>query len=204
MQEEQMPASPENSKSALRKAMRGLRRSLSAEEVFALSRSAQTLILADPAWQKAAAVGLYYPLRQELRTQTLLERAWEEGKNVYLPQTRPDDGSIRLLPCGGFGSLVPGAFGIMEPDPAACPPPPRNGRAPELVIVPGLAFDAKGHRLGMGSGWYDRRLSSPGLAGAIRLGLAYSFQILDLLPADPWDVPMHGLCTEKELTWLAG
>lgn len=190
-------------KAALRKAVRARCNSLTEEELRTHSEAAQNLILSEPAWAAAPSVALYYAVRQELRTQKLLNKAWETGKRVFLPYTRPDkSGIIRLLFCPSAKALARGAFGIMEPDPALCGPLSKSLPLPELIIVPGIAFDRLGNRLGTGGGYYDRLFADPSMRNAKRLGLAYSFQIYDALPIEPWDVPMHGICTEQGLRWL--
>ena len=73
--------------------------------------------------------------------------------------------------------------------------------APDIIIVPGVAFDANGTRLGMGGGYYDRLLALPRYADSLRLGLAYSFQLVDSLPRQTWDVPVHAVCTELGILW---
>jgi 5-formyltetrahydrofolate cyclo-ligase len=102
--------------------------------------------------------------------------------------------------CAGRGDLRPGPFGIDEPDPdraagANIPPP-------SLMIVPGVAFDSRGFRLGMGGGYYDRFSSRDLFAGALRLGLAFAFQVADRVPREDWDLLVQAICTEKGLLWL--
>lgn len=93
---------------------------------------------------------------------------------------------------------------MREPDPLACPalPPGHAEFKPDLIIVPGVGFDMQGNRLGFGAGYYDRYLAHPSMKDTVKIGFAYSFQILPELPADPWDVRMNALCSEKELIWL--
>lgn len=81
--------------------------------------------------------------------------------------------------------------------PFALPAPP-----PDLIIVPGVAFDLSGHRLGMGGGYYDRLFARPEYIRAMRIGLAFGFQAVDYLPGEDWDRPVHALSTERELLWI--
>ena len=190
-------------KTALRKAIVLQRNSLSEKEIVERSEAAQAYILADPAWANARSVGVYYAVRQELNTQNLMRRAWADGKQVFLPRTvSGTNGALEFLPYSSASVLQKGAFGIMEPDPKTCPAQPCGGWVPELIIVPAVAYDAKGYRLGAGGGYYDRLFARPSMRAAIRLGLAYAFQLCEELPVDPWDIPMHGICTEKGLQWL--
>lgn len=191
-------------KTALRKAVRLRCNNLSEKELQARSEAAQNLILADPAWLAAKSVGLYYAVRRELQTQRLMSEAWAAGKQVFLPYISPrEEGVMHLLPCSGTEVLVKGVFGIMEPDPASCPLPAEGNWAPELIVVPAVAYDRKGHRLGNGGGYYDRLFARPSMRSTKRLGLGYTFQIYDELPVEPWDIPMHGICTEEDLQWLS-
>jgi 5-formyltetrahydrofolate cyclo-ligase len=70
-----------------------------------------------------------------------------------------------------------------------------------VFLIPGVAFDVRGVRLGRGQGWYDRTLSS--CSGAVRVGLAYELQVVAAVPEEAWDMRMHALATEARLLWLA-
>lgn len=151
-----------------------------------------------PAWRNAGVVALYVAVRGETDTEVLLRRAWESGKAVLLPlcdTERP--GCMELVPCPGPEHLRPGYCNIPEP---ICPEPTPTV-APDCIVTPGLAFDRSGFRLGMGGGFYDRLLSRPEYAGALRLGLAYAFQLIDHLPHETWDMPVDAVCTEKGTLW---
>jgi 5-formyltetrahydrofolate cyclo-ligase len=91
-------------------------------------------------------------------------------------------------------ALVPGWRGIPEPGPEARPCPTDVAAA---ILVPGVAFDTRGYRLGRGGAYYDRALKS--YPRATRIGFAYEFQVLDVVPTDPWDVPMDFIVTEARM-----
>jgi 5-formyltetrahydrofolate cyclo-ligase len=180
--------------------MREQRRALTDGEIFERSLRAQRHILASGEWAAASSVGLYAAVRRETDTALLADEAWKAGKEVLLPRVSPfSPGIMRLLPYPRGQALVANRFGIPEPEP--CPRPPEEDRAPEIVIVPGLAFDGKGRRLGSGGGYYDRLFAGQSMRAAIRIGLAYAFQIVDALPAEAWDAPMHAVATEEGITW---
>ena len=191
-------------KAALRKTMREKRRALPPEEARERSLAAERHILASRAWKHAPSVGLYVAVRNEAGTDLLLESAWEAGKEVFLPYTPPSPpaGVMHFLPCASGQALVTNRYGIPEPTPETCPLPPEGGWIPGLVIVPGLAFDREGHRLGSGGGYYDRLLARESMHASVRVGLAYAFQVVDAVPAERWDVPMQAIATEEELAWL--
>uniref|UniRef100_B8DIG1 5-formyltetrahydrofolate cyclo-ligase n=1 Tax=Nitratidesulfovibrio vulgaris (strain DSM 19637 / Miyazaki F) TaxID=883 RepID=B8DIG1_NITV9 len=115
------------------------------------------------------------------------------------------DNEMCLAPCACAADLKPGRYGIAEPDPARCPAIDMDVApdfAPDLAVIPGVAFDRQGNRLGHGAGYYDRFLAHPAMARTSLVGLAYAFQIVPALPVAPWDRPVHALCTEEGLTWL--
>lgn len=190
-------------KTALREIMRSKRRALTDKDVFERSLRAQHHILASREWIAAPSVGLYVAVRRETDTALLADAAWKAGKEVLIPYAPPlSPGIMYLLPCLSGQALVASRFGIPEPAPEACPRPPEEGWVPTIIIVPGLAFDKDGHRLGSGGGYYDRLFAQNSMQDTIRIGLAYAFQIVDTLPAEAWDAPMHAIATEEGLTWL--
>jgi 5-formyltetrahydrofolate cyclo-ligase len=106
---------------------------------------------------------------------------------------------MSFAPCADPAKLRSGAFGILEP------PVPEAGlgegleEVPDFLLVPGLAFDYGGFRLGQGGGFYDRLLSDPAWGNLFCTGFAYAFQIMERVPRAPWDRPVRALCTENGL-----
>lgn len=122
-----------------------------------------------------------------------------DGRRILLPVLRGE--RLWFLPYGSETPLVRNRFGIPEPAVSArhrCP-----ARDLDLVLVPLVAFDAAGNRLGMGGGFYDRTFAYLGKRTAWRrpllIGIAYEFQRVEALPAQPWDIPLQGIATEKRL-----
>ncbi len=193
-----MEAGKPSSRTELRTFFKAERKRLPPEERRELSARAQRFLWEEIRRLKAETAALYVAVNGEVETDFLLRESWAAGLHVLLPlcdKERP--GCMDMVPCSGPEDLRPGYCGIPEP---VCPEPSRAVR-PDLVVVPGLAFDSLGFRLGMGGGFYDRLLAGPEYAGAIRLGLAYSFQVVDFLPHEAWDVPVHAVCTEKGVVW---
>ncbi len=156
-----------------------------------------------PLFRRSRRIAFYLPHRGEIDPTPLMEKARRMGKEVYLPVLHPMRGRpMAFAPHGG--RMVKNRFGIPEPD-----VPPRlwlSARHLDLILLPLVAFDAQGHRLGMGGGFYDRTLAflhrrtrwhRPRL-----VGLAYSFQEVEALPAHPWDVPLDGVATERGIMWF--
>jgi 5-formyltetrahydrofolate cyclo-ligase len=137
---------------------------------------------------------LFYPIDGEPDLTPLFDFFISSGE-LFLPKVVDDE----LLVCRlreGSG-LVKGAYGIMEPEPCdSC-----DVSDLELVAVPGIAFDREGYRLGFGKGFYDRLLQN---STQLKVGVLFSFQLLDFIPRDPWDVPMDVLITERDTLYTKG
>lgn len=163
------------------------------------SRAAQSLVRDSPLWRKAESVGLYMPIRGEVDISPLVTEALTLKKQVLLPRCRKEDpGIMDFVHCVDMNDLVPGVYDILEPA-AHCPV---RETPPDLLLVPCVGMDRQGFRLGYGGGYYDRHLSRPDWQTCARLGVIFSFQLVDQLPRDPWDTPLSGWVHEKELVWL--
>lgn len=134
----------------------------------------------EPLFRSAGTVLLYWSMPEEVDTHTLIQK-WSSSKRIVLPKVCGESLELRLY---DPDRMVPGYRGILEPSEEA---PIVPDEEIELAVVPGLAFDPAGHRLGRGKGYYDRllpRLHCP------KLGLAFSCQILDEIPIEPHDVAL--------------
>jgi len=184
-------------KEGLRRRFLARRRSLNPEEVRVLSEAICAWVRDLPYFRGAGLLFTYVAFRQEVDPAGLMAVAWEEGKRVAVPRVDRQGRRLVAVEIRGWEDLSPGTWGILEPGP--------EGRvvAPEeidLALVPGVAFDRRGYRLGYGGGYYDRFL--PLLRSeAVSVGLAYGFQIADSLSlaVEPTDVPVHFVATEQEL-----
>ena len=155
-----------------------------------------------PIFKEHQIVLIYCNYQSEVATLPLLHRCLAEGKTVCVPLAVPE--CSRLLTVAitdPLLDLAPGYKGIPEPVPSLRESRVLSPECLDVVIVPGVVFDRAGNRLGYGGGYYDRFLAQVA-PQAIRIGLAYSGQLVDRIPALPHDVPMDVLVTEKEvLTW---
>lgn len=149
-------------------------------------------VLALPAWSAASAVSAYLARPLEVQTRGLIEAAFAAGKRVCVPAWRADQGAYGLAWIGPDTAMKTGALGIEEPAQPVWARPAEPG----LLLVPLLAFDAYGRRLGHGGGYYDRLLS--GCAG-VKVGLAFDGQRLAAVPAEAHDVPLDLIVTETAL-----
>lgn len=187
----------ESDKHRLRSALRRKRENLPADAVREDSARIVARLLDMERVFMARSAMLYLPAKGEVDTWPLLEHFWARGGEVLLPRCRRGQpGVMDAIAVASRADLEPGRFGLTEPRadlPRRTPAP-----APEIVLVPALAFDRDGNRLGFGGGYYDRFL--PTLAGGPWLvGLAYAFQLLDSVPVEPWDCPVHAVVTPEEI-----
>ncbi len=191
-------------KDRIRKAIVEQRKALSPDVVKEASLAVCERIRALSEWKNAWAVLLYWPIKNEIDTRPLLTELWERGSVALLPRCRPEQpGFMDLCSCTCEDDLVQGSFNIMEPA-GCCATSEETGEAfvPDLVLVPAVAFDAHGYRLGFGGGYYDRLLARPEMDDTVTLGLCYDFQRIPSFPMNAWDVPVQGICTERELKWF--
>jgi len=176
-------------KEELRRRFRAWRESLDPQVVAERSSRVVCHLREFPPYRAAGTILFYFPFRGEVDLLPLLREACREGRRVLLPVVRGEEMEAALFP--GEERLRPNAFGIPEPGEEAPRIPPEEV---ELVLVPGLAFDREGFRLGFGRGYYDRFLFR---TRAFRLGVAYSAQVVEELPREEGDLPMHALVTEE-------
>ena len=184
-------------KAKLRKTLRHKRRALSQEICRTLSERITKRLVATDAWQRAKSVALYIPKRnaeREVETQRLLEQAFAQHKRILLPRIEAQN-TLNFLPWTPGDPLQQNTFGILEPYPAK-----EQKQAIDLFVLPGLAFDRQGTRLGFGGGYYDRTLARE--SQACFAGICYSFQLLPLLPKAAWDQNVDLICTEDEVLCL--
>ena len=173
-------------KNEIRYKMRQLRvvlpeasRRSAAEEVFERLEKTAAFLLAD-------RIMMYHSLPDELSTHDFL-RKWAGKKRFYLP--RVNGVNLEVLPYEE-SRLELGSFHIEEPTGNDITDPSEI----ELVVVPAVAYDRKGKRLGRGKGFYDRFLTQ---TKATKVGVGYEFQLVDELPAEPHDIPMDMVITQK-------
>ena len=161
---------------------------------FEASLSAAHFLRELPEWQNGKMILLYAAMPSELDTGPLLEAAWNEGKGVCLPVVEGENLEARYVTT--LNHLKKGKMGFAEPDREHCPV--IELKQIDLIIVPGLAFDRKGRRLGRGGGYYDRFLHSPNRK-APAIGLFFACQEVEVVPANEDDAKLDLVITEKEV-----
>jgi 5-formyltetrahydrofolate cyclo-ligase len=165
-------------------------KALTSDQRTSASLHARKLLEQQSVWQNAKSIFFYAPLPEELDVWPLIHDSIAAGKLVCLP--RFDAATHRYVACEVLdvaGEIVSGKFGVREPA-QDCVAVPLNRL--DLILVPGVAFDTRGHRLGRGKGFYDQLLAN---AGGIRCGVAFDEQILTEIPIEPHDVLVNCILT---------
>ncbi|MDR2935887.1 MAG: 5-formyltetrahydrofolate cyclo-ligase [Rikenellaceae bacterium] len=166
-------------KAGIRKTIRAAIAAAGPEELARQSRRVMARIEVLPQFAAARTVALYHSLPDEVDTHAFIVK-WSREKTILLPVMQ-DDGYLELCPFTPT-SLRPAAYGIYEPQGEAWP-----CGAIDMIVVPGVAFDRTGNRLGRGKGFYDRFLKR---TAACKVGVCFDFQLLDEIPVDSHDVAM--------------
>lgn len=170
------------------------RRAIPPDEHAAMSAAICRRAVELPLYRAAGTVHTYFGrIAGEVGTTLLLEDAWGAGKRVLCPRIG-SEGELESREVRSMEDFVAGPMGLWEPDPRHAPLV--DPETIELVVVPGVAFDRGGHRLGFGAGYYDRFLTT---TDAARVALAFSLQIIDRIPQSPDDEPVDWIVTETEM-----
>jgi len=184
-------------KKQIRKNFKELRNNLTQENWEQNSEAIFRTITTSSFWQDAKVIMCYLAFGREVNTRPIIEKAWQEKKQVIIPVCQTT--TIEIIPSllTSFEDLEPRTMGILEPKEGKLNPV--DPKIIELALVPGVAFDLWGHRIGFGAGYYDRFL--PELKpGTTKIALAHEVQISSTpLPAENYDVLMDYICTEKDL-----
>jgi len=149
---------------------------------------------AAPQLAGARIVSAFVSDGSEVDPMALLLRAIDAGIATALPRVTRRDQPMRFHRWMPGDELVPGPLGLLQPREDA------PTVEPDLILAPLLGFDRRMNRLGQGAGFYDRVFAA--LPAARRIGLAWSVQEVDAIPTESWDMPLHGVATEKE--WIDG
>ncbi|MDO5110942.1 MAG: 5-formyltetrahydrofolate cyclo-ligase [Clostridia bacterium] len=176
-------------KKAMRVTLRAQCKALPAPLREALSRAACERLVGLSLFADAACILAYKAMPHECDPQGLVDLAIRLGKRVAFPVCG-DDYTLRLLLPSAPDAFVKGKYGIWEPDPARSET--IQSEALDLIVLPGVAFDAACNRLGQGAGYYDRLLTG---ARARKVGVAFPVQIVPAVPMDVHDIPLDAVVT---------
>ena len=168
-------------KSELRNIIRESKRQLTGDSLDELSLAVIGKLRKHPRFLNARTVLLYHSLPDEVNTRQLIEET--TGKNILLPRVT-DSENMELRLYTGPGSMKEGAFHIQEPTGKVF----TDYKDIDLAVIPGMAFDMHGHRLGRGKGYYDRFLAQ--IPDTYKIGVCFSFQLVGHVPTEPTDIAM--------------
>jgi len=173
------------------------RRSRPLESCIDSSVEIQQRFLRSELFHRAGRLALYSAIHNEVFTDIVAKQALAVGKILLYPRIKDD--ALEFVEIQSLAELVPGAFGVLEPQGAGSV----STEKLDLVVIPGVAFDQFGHRLGYGRGFYDRALSAC-RADCMKVGFAYDTQLLATLPFAKHDQKLSVLMTEsRTLNFLA-
>lgn len=181
-------------KRSLRSQLLAERRALSPDSWRASSSKAQLNLLSLDEYAGAECIALYAPAHNETDTALILAAAFQAGKRVLYPAVCGHRMVFRHVE--RVEELQEGSYGILEPCPTGSD---HQADEADLIVVPGVAFDLAGHRIGYGKGFYDRFLQHPGRTAHL-VGLCHDFQLTDgAFPSDVHDIPMEIVVSDKRI-----
>ncbi|HEY6529239.1 MAG TPA: 5-formyltetrahydrofolate cyclo-ligase [Cellvibrionaceae bacterium] len=184
------------SKQLLRRQLRAYRRSLSpAQQRRAALGLAQAFLRLSPL-NKANTIALYIAGDGEINPNLLVRRLVALGKQIYLPRLNTQGNSMVFARYQIGDQLKPSCLGVLQPLPSA---PQLAAQALDIVALPLVGFDRYGNRLGMGGGFYDRRFDFDCAHRPFLVGLAHEGQEVEMLPVEPWDIPLNWIATDQRL-----
>lgn len=180
-------------KKEIRAALLLKRKALSSEECLLQSREIARRFLGSSEFKAAQTIHFYLATPSEVQTEEMIREALRMKKRVVVPVVQPEKNSLTLSELIDFhpSQLQPGPYGISEPRPEY--QRKVDPKEVDLWVVPGVAFDATGNRLGFGGGYYDRLLSR---VKGKKIGVAFEFQVVDRLPIEQTDHPVDLILTE--------
>ncbi|MDC9588127.1 5-formyltetrahydrofolate cyclo-ligase [Xenorhabdus sp. XENO-10] len=187
---------------SIRKKIRQLRQSLSPEQQSQFAQQAVKQVMAHPKIQQADKIALYLSFDGELDTRPLIQQLWQQNKQVYLPILHPfSRNHLLFLRYCADTPLIRNRFNIEEPQLDVRQVLPISEL--NVMLIPLVAFDYTGQRLGMGGGFYDRTLARWQQQNFYPIGLAHNFQLVEKLPNASWDIPLPEIITpEKVWRWV--
>jgi 5-formyltetrahydrofolate cyclo-ligase len=184
-----------NKKKELRANLLLKRRNLDQDIIAAQSDNMAKQLFVWPYYQQAQIIMLFLSMADEPQMMKVIEDAWLQGKTICVPYMRHQYGVMDAAIIDNLDSLVRGRLNLLVPDPATVKLV--DPKVIDLMIVPGVAYDYSGNRLGMGAGYYDRFI--PRAPQAILIGASWSSHVLESIPYTYYDKPVHYLLNENRI-----
>lgn len=177
-------------KDEIRSELKAKRRALTAEDQSEMSRAITDNFLSLSNYKNVDTVMVYMSAFKEPSTGGIIETLKRDSKNIIVPISNTDD--FTITPSYFSETLKSGAYGIPEPQNIA----KADIKDIDIALIPGIAFDTSGARIGFGKGYYDRFLSE---FKGIKIGICYDFQVLSDIPSSDHDIKMDMIITEKRI-----
>ena len=190
----------------IRQTLRARREAQSIEQCQHDSTQICETLIRNPVWQRAKRIACYFAHGKEVDLTDLMLAAWQRNKQTFLPVLAQfPKGHLWWIPYAMDTPLYTNRYGIPEPQ-----HPKRLRRTKlrslDVILMPLVAFDARGHRIGMGGGFYDRSLArlqhDHSWHRPLRIGVAFSWQQVPAIPAQAWDIPLDAVVTEQSMTFF--
>lgn len=184
-----------DSKIKLRSFMKKLRNDIDVNSKAMLDKAIFNNFIKSDFYLESNCIFIYVSYSSEVDTHNIIKRALLDGKLICVPKVINRDKGMEALIIRDFEELLPGAYGILEPHNNSLKVEPQKI---DLIVLPGLAFDFQGGRLGYGGGFYDRFLCQTN-EKTKKIALAYNNQIIEQVPMDNHDVPIDGIITDIKI-----
>ena len=187
-----------NDKKMLRKEILAKRKNIDTAKKEDMDKKIADKLYESKYYKEAKNIFIYISYDSEINTKEIINRALIDNKKVYVPRTEFKTRLMDAVEIASLDNLIESEYGILEP---AMEEPHIEPDELDLIVVPGVAFDINGGRMGYGAGFYDRyfkKISKDRIEKIKKLALAYDFQILEKIPMDEQDVPVNYIITEKE------
>lgn len=187
-----------NDKKILRKEILDKRKNIDKVEKEKMDRKILDKFYESKYYKEAKNIFIYISYDTEINTIEIINKCLKENKKIYVPRAELKTRVMDAVEIKSLDNLMESSYGILEP---SVDEPHIDPNELDLIVVPGVAFDRSGGRVGYGAGFYDRyfkKIDEDNVRRITKLALAYDFQVLDKVPTDENDVPVNYIITEKE------
>ena len=188
---------PMTNRETVRDQFKNQRNALTREKREKKSLAICHILIKNTLVQKAKTITAYLPFQNEVDITPFIQNCLDLNKTILIPHFQETHYGFSALP--NTNTLKKGKYGILEPDATHAHTLEDTQLITDLWIVPGVAFDLQGNRLGMGKGYYDQFLKE---AKGFKVGVCYGFQVVTELPTKSWDIPMDAILTENGTKWI--
>ena len=188
-------------KRQIRQIMKGKRKQLGKQVRAEKSQRIYENVTSLTVWEQAKRAMVYIDFRDEVETEPLIRFLWENDVEVVVPVCDLQKKDMQAVVLNSYDELQISAYGIREPLPSAATTIVADPRTIDIMIVPGLAFDREGGRLGYGAGYYDKYFPQTNLQ-MLKIALAYDEQLISNIPIEEHDVKVDIIVTDAEVIYV--